>query len=209
MITFESKYTEFLFNKEVLLAGPNGKHPPYEVLVGVNNHLLASEQSCDIIYHNCNPNCPVWELAEYAPFSDASFVIGNSLRSISYSQHDFLEALCHKKGIDYLAPPHAAFLNENPIHPRHEWLNTFHKQYDFKPFTGVIAIKHLLQFPLKRLFITGMNLYHNGIEFPKKRGPHEIAPHIRYFKDILETDSRVVIEDEFRRLLYSGRIAED
>lgn len=75
---------------------------------------------------------------------------------------------------------------------QHEWLNGFMKELGTLPLTGILAIKHLLQFPFEKMLISGMDLYSGGKEIPYERGSHELFSQVDWLKRTALIDGRLL-----------------
>lgn len=78
---------------------------------------------------------------------------------------------------------------------RHKWYINFIEEWNIYPFTGVLALCHLLLQPIKSIYIDGMDLFHEVdlLKEPKNRwhGNHYMPPQLNYLRS-LRNDSRVV-----------------
>ena len=89
------------------------------------------------------------------------------------------------------------------VPPRHTWAKEFAEEYQIFPFTGVLAIRHLLLQPIKSLYVDGMDLFmdRKDEESPNYRraGSHYLPPQVKYLRDI-ENDERITFSNN---LVYS------
>lgn len=96
----------------------------------------------------------------------------------------------------------ATYEGLNPFGASHEWCNVLSKRLGTMPFTGVVALTHLLRFPITKLNVTGMDLFASGgaeqrqLHYEDKiqnewyRDNHAIGPQIRYLREVWKTDAR-------------------
>jgi hypothetical protein len=74
--------------------------------------------------------------------------------------------------------------------------------------TGILAIKHLLESELQTLNIIGFDFYQTGYYHAKdnwKKGRPKIGtkrnPHLKYFKQLVESEDRLIIDDHLKGIL--------
>lgn len=89
----------------------------------------------------------------------------------------------------------------NPHGPDFEWYNVFAKDLRATPFTGIAAMKFLLSLPIASLYVTGFTFYANERgEFPYRVASHHVEPQVRWFRSVLQSDSRVECDNTLNKL---------
>lgn len=209
---------EFLYDKSVVLIGGKDNYDENiinsaDVVVRVNQHVLRQGGRCEGLYvATCDP-CRLSEL-ETPPVFMAWRISG--VYAQEYREYALRNRLLR---IPY---QNERYGKVSPHGPEYEWTNIFGHELNAKPFTGVLAIKHLCSFPIRTLYVTGMDM-HTGLESRKpdengeqtrrysdvgivgrhilKRGPHEIYPQLYWLDAYAEYDKRLVLCDDLREAL--------
>jgi hypothetical protein len=89
----------------------------------------------------------------------------------------------------------------NPFGGEHEWLNNFYRDLGTMPFTGMIALKHLLNLPIKSISLVGFSFYERLGIIPHSRNSHFIYPQAEWLYNISHKDYRISLEPEFYTIL--------
>jgi hypothetical protein len=194
MLTADLK--TYLENKRVTLVGPSasiassGQGPQIDgsdAVVRINHQWPIPEKliphigtRMDILYHCCNGDYPVSRL--FTPgFERTKFV-------------------CYEKGLDTF------FIKRECERLGISTVNIMPYYFEMKsilgtyPNTGFVALTHLLKFPIRELYVTGITFfregYYSGYPSMKARTglgwAHDTAPQLEYFKKI--KDRRLHIE---------------
>lgn len=154
----------------------------------------------DLLFHCCNGDYPIQRL--FAP----EFI---HTRAVFYERGldaYFLKLKCKELNIPNtdITDIYSLLNNEIGSHPS----------------TGLAAIYTLLQFPVKKLFVTGFTFfqtpYHLGYlgaaavpgEFEKiqksgKVSCHEVLPQISFFRSLLAADNRIVCDPVLKKVISS------
>jgi hypothetical protein len=144
----------------------------------------------DVLYHCCNGDFPVADL--FLPgFAETRFVCWQA-----NSDSFWLEGHCLENGIPSLDVSSVYVELE-------ELLRT-------PPFTGTVAIEHLLRFPIAELHLTGITFgadpYYGGYKghgasaSPAAKAVHRIEPQLRYFREVIARDPRLRLDPSLERL---------
>ncbi len=144
----------------------------------------------DVLYHCCNGDFPVADL--FLPgFAETRFVCWQA-----NPDSFWLEAHCLENGIPSLDVSSVYVELE-------EILRT-------PPFTGTVAIEHLLRFPIAELHLTGVSFgaepYYGGYKghgasvLPAVKAVHRTEPQVRYFRDVIARDPRLHLDPALERL---------
>ena len=90
----------------------------------------------------------------------------------------------------------------------------FEKSLGTRPYTGTCAIMDLLSYPIKYLYITGLDFYQTKyyseyrriskgtLKYNKNNIIHQCNPQIDYLKNISLFDNRVILDNFLDKLLY-------
>ncbi len=167
-----------------------------DLVIRINNHFLHQGGKVDAIYSAaCAPPAIPYSRLRYIAFD------------LNGPFKDELQQLCSQHKIRNYGYPGNGYTKPNPIGPEHEWLNTFTSELGTKPFTGILAIKHISIMPVKSIFLTGFDFYSSGGCETRKtlsgekvivRGPHAIAPQLAWFYRLLMHDRRITTDDRIK-----------
>jgi hypothetical protein len=144
----------------------------------------------DVLYHCCNGDFPVGDLL-LPGFAETRFVCWQA-----NPDSFWLEAHCLDNGIPSL--------DVSSVYAElEELLRT-------APFTGTVAIEHLLRFPIAELHLTGISFgvepYYGGYKGHGASGSeavkavHRIEPQVRYFREVIARDPRLHLDPALERL---------
>jgi hypothetical protein len=186
--------SKLLYYKNVLLIGGSGEYEmsdcePY--VVSVNSHFDSIDCRVSAVYY-----ASIDEKAVTPPV-DLDYLCTPR----DQKHWNFLERYCEECRIPIVPYLAQQYLGRNPYGLDLEWCNTFQKLYSFKPLTGLIAIYHLLSFPIRSLHVTGMTLYRKDEHLPAKVDAHWIEPQQRYLKDLVKSDARVTYDNPLMEAL--------
>lgn len=90
----------------------------------------------------------------------------------------------------------------------------FEKILGTRPYTGTCAIMDLLSYPIKYLYITGLDFYHSkyygeyrhmskeGQKYTKNSAIHKAKPQLEYLKNISLIDDRIILDEFLDKLIY-------
>lgn len=105
------------------------------------------------------------------------------------------------------------YAKANPYGPDFSWLNNFNWELGTKALTGILAVKHLLSFSIRSLYITGMDFYRaSWPEYRRQalngrtiyqRDAHELVPQMRWLRRVAEIDRRVICDEALTDALQS------
>lgn len=81
-----------------------------------------------------------------------------------------------------------------------EWANEFNWQLDTLPFTGIVAVRHLLRLVQpEQLYLTGFSFYAKGGVIPRDVSSHHLPPQVDYLANVI--GSGVGADKELKALL--------
>lgn len=74
------------------------------------------------------------------------------------------------------------------------------------PLMGMIALNHLLKFPLKELHITGMDFYKKTpkVELPRNYMAHDPDKHLEWLVHKVATDGRITLDPTLSEVVFQG-----
>ena len=90
----------------------------------------------------------------------------------------------------------------------------FENMLNTRPYTGTCAIMDLLSYPIKYLYITGLDFYHTkyyneyrtiskeGQKYNKNSNIHKAKPQLEYLRHISFFDNRILLDDFLDKLIY-------
>ena len=197
---------EFVYGEHVTIVGGANRREPVpanSIVVRLNDHWLYQGGEAHIFYVSCAQDQQINKLAAHwsvYPDKIPQFVIGNSGIGAA-RQNELLQKFCEKHTIPFIAPSHDQHLDTSPAGPLNEWLNCFRKELGTHPFVGMIAAKHLSMLPVREVFFTGFDFYHDGKDFPKKINVHDIPPQVAWFRKLLKTDARMKVDKRLEAIL--------
>lgn len=144
----------------------------------------------DVLYHCCNGDFSVADLFLPA-FAETRFVCWQA-----NPDSFWLEAHCLENGIPSL--------DVSSVYAElEELLRT-------PPFTGTVAVEHLLRFPIAELHLSGISFgaepYYGGYKghgasaSPAVKAVHRVEPQLRYFREVIARDPRLRLDPALERL---------
>ena len=200
------KYADLLWDKSVTIVGGREideeercKVESYDLIVRINNHWERNGPN------NNTGRYPRTNILYWcgAPFFKAPL---NELRRAGFrfacmhsgGRSHMLASWMKELGIPYITYDHEKLTCKAGAHkvlePKDKWFETWKRKYDLHPLTGVIAIRHISLFPVRELYVTGMDFY--GVKkYEEKWGGHVIGPHKDYLRDLAQLDDRVKYSD--------------
>jgi hypothetical protein len=90
----------------------------------------------------------------------------------------------------------------------------FEQSIGTRPYTGTCAIMDLLSYPIKYLYITGLDFYHTkyinnyrkiskeGLRHTKNSPIHQAQPQLEYLRNISFFDNRIILDSFLDKLIY-------
>jgi hypothetical protein len=83
------------------------------------------------------------------------------------------------------------YSGRNPNGAVHEWVNSLHRELDTIPLTGIIAVAHLLSFPIGELELTGFDFYQS--DGKDNRDSHYLPAQMDWLKRQHDKDKRLIL----------------
>ncbi len=197
----------FFLNKSIALVGAvpfDADISKCDYIAHVNQHWLNHQGRVDIWVHNserdAQPKKMIQTLEENRDILEMpKLLLVNPCQTEIICLIDYAER--NNIMVQYL--PADQYQGINPLGPELEWANCFRKRFNFRPFTGILALEYFRTKPVKSIFVTGMNLYHENGERPRMRGPHDIEKHILYLKEVQKCDARVTFDEMLLEVINS------
>lgn len=209
------KAHEYLYGKSVLVIGGadhQGFNPKdFDLVLRVNDHFIRQGGRCDILVHNCCISAYPGRVFDFLGDSilEVGLVVANP-----HQQPGFKMA---KKYCEYSATIFDYFDFERLVYSKedelqHQWSQVMMEMYDFKPFTGLLAIAYLQHAPVKEIAVTGMDIHVNEKTNPDWVGPHRISAQALWLKHAVAFDGRIRFDkvlnatlDKFdKNLIFQG-----
>ena len=218
---YDELYAHFLKDKTVALVGPS------ESISGTNKgHII---DKFDIVVR-LNKSLPLpSKLA--SDIGTKTDILYNSLNTSDYpGQNKFYPELLQKNNCKFLCCPYP-FSNSIFKPDILSYLQKYHFTTPFRimneklfyqlqnmlhtrPYTGTCAITDLLNYPIKYLYITGVDFYltkyyeeyrkirKNNLKNIQNNTIHKNGPQIEYLKNLSLTDSRIILDNFLDIHLY-------
>ena len=220
---YDSLFTEYVSGKCVALIGPA------ESILNTNKGDIIDK--FDIIVR-LNKSIPLPEGLEH-DIGSRTDIIYNSLNTTDYpGQNRFGTKLYKKHGIKFVS---SSYPFNNPIFKQDilNYINKYNFELPFKtfddnkfrnlekylgtrPYTGTCAIFDLLSYPIKYLYISGLDFYHSKYykeyreitkgqqKYSRDSNIHQAKPQLNYLKNISLFDNRIILDSFLDTLLYSN-----
>jgi hypothetical protein len=81
----------------------------------------------------------------------------------------------------------------------HYWVESFFREWDFTPLTGVLAVEYFRRMCPSEIFVTGMDLYAG--DNVDKKGAHDLRQQARYLAHVAKHDRRVQLDSTLENSL--------
>lgn len=218
---YEELFINFIRDKSIALVGPA------ESIVGTNKGSIIDK--FDLVVR-LNKSIPLPESIKN-DIGSRTDIMYNSLNTTDFPGENKLNPKIYKKyGVKYVCSSYP--FNNNIFHD--DILNYVNK-YKFelplkvmddmkfkkfenilgtRPYTGTCAIMDLLSYPIKYLYITGLDFYQTKyydeyrriskgtLKYNKNSPIHQCKPQLDYLKHISFFDNRIVLDGFLDKLLY-------
>jgi len=220
---YEGLFIEYIRDKTVSLVGPansilnTGKGEiidKFDVVVRLNKSLplpltLVKDigKRTDIIYNSLNTT----DFPNENNLS-ASLYKKNHVQFIC-SSYPYSNEIFRKDILNYIQK----YQFEIPLKIMDDMkYKKFERYLGTRPYTGTCAIMDLLSYPIKYLYITGLDFYQTKyyseyrritkvqLNSTRDNGIHKNKPQIEYLKTISLFDSRIIVDDFLDKLLYNN-----
>ena len=217
-------YSHYLANKTVVIVGPASS-----IKNKMNGHII---DEFDIVIR-LNKALPLSKrMIKYT--GSKTDIVYNSLNTTSHPGENNLNTKMYKKcGVKFVCSPYpnysvfkkdidnyvSKYKFDIPFRctDKKMYLN-FKNSINTRPYTGTCAIWDILNFPIKMLYITGIDFYNtpyynqyrrikkSQLKTLRHNNIHSAFPQMEYLLYKSLTDNRVVLDDTLEKLLYNNYI---
>lgn len=220
---YDALFSEYLSGKSVALVGP-----AQSILNSGKGHLI---DKFDIVTR-LNKSIPLPEGLE-KDIGTRTDIIYNSLNTSDFpGENKFSTRLYKKYGVKFVSSSypfnHDIFRGDilNYVYKYNFELpfktfddtkfNNLEKYLGTRPYTGTCAIFDLLSYPIKYLYITGLDFYHSKyykeyrdissgqLKHTRNNNIHQAKPQLNYLKAISLYDTRIILDNFLDNLLYEN-----
>lgn len=164
-----------------------------DVVVRINQHWRRQGGRIDGMYMaTCDP---------FTPPAKPPIFMAYRITGVYMRQY---QLYCIEHGVIQVPFQNELYAGVSPLGPEYEWTNVLNKRIGAKPFTGMLAIAHLLSFPVKAVYVTGMDFYQKCQGFEtletldggtiRKRDAHVLDPQMAWLKQLAAEDARLYID---------------
>ena len=218
---YEEIFIDFIRNKCIALVGPA------QSIIGTSKGDVIDK--FDLVVR-LNKSIPL-PISLKDDIGSRTDIIYNSLNTKDFPGENKLNPKLHKKyGISYVCSPYPfnnsifhddiadyayKYKFELPLKVMNDYkFRNFEKMLGTRPYTGTCAIMDLLSYPIKYLYITGLDFYHTkyyneyrriskeGHRYSKSSPIHQCKPQLEYLKHISFFDNRIILDNYLDKLLY-------
>ena len=220
---YDSLFAEYVSGKCVALIGPA------ESILNTNKGSVIDK--FDIIVR-LNKSIPLPVGLEH-DIGSRTDIVYNSLNTSDYpGENKFGTKLYKKHGIKFVSssyPFNNAIFKQDILNYIRKYnfeipfktfdnnkFNNFEKYLGTRPYTGTCAIYDLLSYPIKYLYISGLDFYHSKYykeyremtkgqqKYSRDSQIHNAKPQLNYLKNISLFDNRIILDSFLDTLLYSN-----
>jgi len=218
---YEELFANYVSNKCIALVGPASS------IVGSNKgHVI---DKFDLIVR-LNKALPLPENLKN-DIGSRTDIIYNSLNTIDYPGENNLSPKLYKKhNVQFVCssyPFHNAIFKQDILNYVYRYkfeipfksidtkkFNNFERYLGTRPYTGTCAIMELLSYPIKYLYITGLDFYQTKyyseyrvvrkeqLSYSRNSIIHQCEPQLDYLKNISLFDNRIILDNFLDNLLY-------
>ena len=218
---YEQLFIEFVRDKCIALVGPA------QSITGTNKGSVIDK--FDLVVR-LNKSIPLPESLK-DDIGSRTDIIYNSLNTTDFPGENKLNPKLYKKyGVKFVCSSypfnHTIFHDditnyvykykfELPLKVMNDFkFRNFEKTLNTRPYTGTCAIMDLLSYPIKYLYITGLDFYQTkyyseyrrvskeAIKYNKNSPIHQCKPQLEYLKNISFFDNRIILDGFLDKLLY-------
>lgn len=218
---YEKLFIEYVSGKCIALVGPA------ESIIGTNKGSVIDK--FDLVVR-LNKSIPLPSKMK-DDIGTRTDIVYNSMNTSDFPGENNLSTRLYKKhGVRYVCSSYP--FNHNIFH---DDILHYVKKYKFdlplkviddmkfkglekvigtRPYTGTCAIMDLLSYPIKYLYITGLDFYHSkyygeyrhmskeGQKYTRNNNIHKAKPQLEYLKNLSLIDDRIILDDFLDKLLY-------
>ena len=218
---YEQLFVDFIKDKCIALVGPA------QSIIGTNKGDIIDK--FDLVVR-LNKSIPLPQSLK-DDIGMRTDIIYNSLNTSDFPGENKLSPKLHKKyGVKFVCSSYPFNHNifhdditnyvykykfELPLKVMNDFkFRNFEKVLGTRPYTGTCAIMDLLSYPIKYLYITGLDFYQTKyyseyrrvskdvIKYNKNNIIHQCKPQLDYLKNISFFDNRIILDSFLDKLLY-------
>jgi hypothetical protein len=213
MIEVNPQYNKLIEGKTIALVGGadtinRSFVESSEITIRINSHWAKQRGPIHVLYHSGQHDAGPYSIIDQPEFRDIQFIWLDKLQGIFNSPGFILIAAACKQysiPLDYFVHGnnqcYTMVKELNPLESKYQWIKDFQGQWNMFAFTGILALEHLRQHPIKKLSVTGMNLFQDHPERLIRKGSHNIEPHINYLRYLQREDSRIIFDTTLSNIL--------
>ena len=218
---YEQLYHTYITNKSIALVGPA------ESIIGTNKGSIIDRFDLTI---RLNKSLPLPEDLKN-DIGTKTDIIYNSLNTSDFPGQNNLNPKLYKKyGVRYVCTsyPFTNIFKPDILDYIHRYrfelplkvmndvkYKNFENYLGTRPYTGTSAIMDLLSYPIKCLYITGLDFYKTKyytnyrhiskekLKYNRNSTIHQCEPQLDYLKVISLTDNRVILDTYLDTILYN------
>lgn len=162
-----------------------------DTYVQVNDHCKRNGKPVDVLYHAATEDLGL-------PWFGSKIVCYH----ICGVTAKLIEEYCKESDLVSIPYRKEVYKGRNsPFGPEFDWLTHFMKDWEVDPLSGIIALVDVLRHNPKKVLLTGMTLYSNGVNLPERRNNHYIQPHVDFLKHLQATEPRVLFDEALETAL--------
>jgi hypothetical protein len=218
---YDKLFHEYLNGKSVSLVGPA------QSIIGTGKGSMIDK--FDLVVR-LNKSIPLPKNLK-EDIGSRTDIVYNSLNTSDYPGQNNLSPRVYKKyGVQFVCssyPFNNAFFKQDILNYVNRYkfelpfkamddikFNNFEKYLQTRPYTGTCAIMDLLSYPIKHLYITGLDFYQTkyyseyrqiskeALRSTRSSIIHEAGPQLDYLKHISLIDNRIILDNFLDKLLY-------
>ena len=218
---YDKLFHEYLNGKSVSLVGPA------QSIIGTGKGYMIDK--FDLVVR-LNKSIPLPKNLK-EDIGSRTDIVYNSLNTSDYPGQNNLSPRVYKKyGVQFVCssyPFNNAFFKQDILNYVNRYkfelpfkaiddikFNNFEKYLQTRPYTGTCAIMDLLSYPIKHLYITGLDFYQTkyyseyreiskeALKSTRSSIIHQAGPQLDYLKHISLIDNRVILDNFLDKLLY-------
>ena len=218
---YEELFANYVSNKCIALVGPASS------IIGSNKGPVIDK--FDLVVR-LNKALPLPENLKN-DIGSRTDIIYNSLNTIDYPGENNLSTRLYKKhNVQFVCssyPINNAIFRQDILNYVYRYkfeipfksmndkkFNNFERYLGTRPYTGTCAIMELLSYPIKYLYITGLDFYQTKyyseyrvikkeqLRYSRNSIIHQCEPQLDYLKNISLFDNRIILDNFLDNLLY-------
>lgn len=218
---YDKLFHEYLNGKSVSLVGPA------QSIIGTGKGSMIDK--FDLVVR-LNKSIPLPKNLK-EDIGSRTDIVYNSLNTSDYPGQNNLSPRVYKKyGVQFVCssyPFNNAFFKQDILNYVNRYkfelpfkamddikFNNFEKYLQTRPYTGTCAIMDLLSYPIKHLYITGLDFYQTkyyseyrqiskeALKSTRSSIIHQAGPQLDYLKHVSLLDNRVILDNFLDKLLY-------